>query len=166
MRTDAPDFERILQCLIRREVNFIVVGGVAAVLQGAPISTFDLDILYQHTPENLTRLLAALEELDAVYRGRGADRLAPAADHFTGQGHALLVTSAGPLDVLGMIGQNHAYEALQDSVVSMSLGALAVPVLDLSVLVQLKEELDREKDRATLPILRRILQEEEGDGRV
>lgn len=43
---------------MRHEVELIIVGGVAAVLEGAPILTLDLDILYHQTPENTTRLLA------------------------------------------------------------------------------------------------------------
>jgi hypothetical protein len=38
--------------LVAHDVEFIVVGGVAAVLQGAPVVTFDLDILHRRTPEN------------------------------------------------------------------------------------------------------------------
>ncbi len=38
----APDFLEILRGLLRHEVDFILVGGVAAILEGAPVSTFDL----------------------------------------------------------------------------------------------------------------------------
>lgn len=54
-------FHSILQTLVNHRVEFIVVGGVAAVLRGAPISTFDLDVVQSTTAENVTRLLAALE---------------------------------------------------------------------------------------------------------
>ncbi len=45
------DFYSILDALVRHRVDFIVVGGVAAVLEGAPISTFDLDIVYNRSDE-------------------------------------------------------------------------------------------------------------------
>jgi hypothetical protein len=54
--------------LIRPEVEFVVVGGAAAVINGAPVATFDLDILHRRTPENVRRLVAALTELDATFR--------------------------------------------------------------------------------------------------
>jgi hypothetical protein len=36
--------QQINRVLVAHEVEFIVVGGVAAVLQGAPITTQDLDL--------------------------------------------------------------------------------------------------------------------------
>ncbi|MEJ7733835.1 MAG: hypothetical protein WKG00_32155 [Polyangiaceae bacterium] len=47
------------------EIDFIVVGMAAAVLQGVPATTLDLDIVHQRTPANVDRLLAVLAELDA-----------------------------------------------------------------------------------------------------
>lgn len=45
MRSAAPDFFGIFETLITHDVVFIVVGGVCAVLNGAPINTFDLDVV-------------------------------------------------------------------------------------------------------------------------
>ncbi len=58
----APRFKDALDVLARHGVEFVVVGGVAAVLAGAPISTFDLDIVPARSPANLARLLSALTE--------------------------------------------------------------------------------------------------------
>lgn len=55
---------KLLEVLIRHRVDFVVVGMTAGVLQGAPLSTFDLDVVYSRAPENLTRLLAALREVE------------------------------------------------------------------------------------------------------
>jgi len=63
-----PKFKDALEVLARHHVDFIVVGGVAAVLGGAPISTFDLDIVHDRAPTNVARLLSALTDLDARYR--------------------------------------------------------------------------------------------------
>ncbi len=64
----ANRFARVLDALVRHEVRFIVVGGVAAVLQRVPITTVDFDILHDRAPDNVERLLAALRDLDATYR--------------------------------------------------------------------------------------------------
>ena len=45
-----------------REVRYVVIGGIAAVLHGVPRATFDLDILIDPTLVNARRLLAALTE--------------------------------------------------------------------------------------------------------
>jgi hypothetical protein len=56
--TTGPDFEKLLTELTGYGVDFIVVGGVAAVLQGAPIMTLDLNILCSADGQNITRLCA------------------------------------------------------------------------------------------------------------
>ncbi len=50
-----PDFLGTLSVLAAHKVDFIVVGGVSAVLQGAPIATFDLDIVHSRGPANTWR---------------------------------------------------------------------------------------------------------------
>ncbi|HTR34303.1 MAG TPA: hypothetical protein VMH80_00275 [Bryobacteraceae bacterium] len=52
----ASDFLAILRTLNEYGVEFIVVGGVGAVLQEAPISTFDLDVVHSRSIENAGRL--------------------------------------------------------------------------------------------------------------
>ena len=59
-------FFSVLQTLASHRVDFIVVGGVAAVLRGAPVSTFDLDLVHSTAPDNIGRLLAALESWTLV----------------------------------------------------------------------------------------------------
>ena len=63
-----PSFREILELLNKYEVEFIVVGGVAAVIRGAPVTTFDLDALVRIGEDNAERLSLALDELDARYR--------------------------------------------------------------------------------------------------
>lgn len=70
-------FRGLLQALLRHEVDFLVVGGVAAQLEGAPVVTFDLDILYDKTPENLDRLLSLVQELKARYRDPAGRHIEP-----------------------------------------------------------------------------------------
>jgi len=82
------DFHRILKTLADASVDFIVVGGVAGVLQGAPIHTKDLDILYSLDPENQARLLGALQKLGAVFRD-DPRHLEPNLSHLASRGHKL-----------------------------------------------------------------------------
>ena len=85
-------FLRILQLLESHGVEYVVVGGVAAVLQGAPVTTFDLDTLIKVDAANADRLLAALEVLEARYREHSA--LRPTRDDLLGGGHLLLLTNS------------------------------------------------------------------------
>ena len=101
-----PSFREILELLNKYEVEYIVVGGVAAVIQGAPITTFDLDALVRISDDNASRLSLALDELDAHYRGNQST-IKPTKEDILAGGHLLLLTRAGPLDVLGFIGDKY-----------------------------------------------------------
>ena len=57
MKPKKPRYFQLLELLSRHDVDFIVTGGVAAILEGVPITTLDLDIVYDRAPENLERLL-------------------------------------------------------------------------------------------------------------
>jgi hypothetical protein len=156
----STDFFAILEVLVRHKVDFVLVGGVAAVLQGAPINTFDLDIVQSREPGNITRLVNALRELDAVYRMQPERRLQPNSSHLSSAGHNLLVTKFGPLDVLGTIGHGHGWDELAARTDTVTLGeGLSVAVLNLPMQIAVKEEVAGEKDAHALPILRRTLEE-------
>jgi len=154
-----PDFLRILEILAKHEVDFIVVGGVCAVLHGAPVTTFDIDMVHSRAPENLDRLISALQKLDAYYRGHEDQRLTPDLSHLSSPGHQLLVSKFGPLDLLGTIGSGHGYEALFEHTVELEAGGLLLRILTLERLIEIKEETGSDKDKAVLPILRRTLEE-------
>ncbi|HEX3476305.1 MAG TPA: hypothetical protein VHT91_14870 [Kofleriaceae bacterium] len=154
-----PKFKEALEVLARHRVDFVVVGGVAAVLEGAPISTFDLDIVHDRSPANVARLLSALADLDARYRDLTGRVLRPEARGLEGEGHHLLLTRCGPLDVLGRIGHGRGYQELIGDSALRQLGEIPVHVLRLEALIRTKVEAGRDKDRAVLDILRRTLQE-------
>jgi hypothetical protein len=156
-------FLSILQTLVDHGVDFIVVGGVAAALRGAPLNTFDTDVVHALEANNLERLLDTLEGLDAYYRLQPERRLRPDASHLATRGHQLLMTRFGPLDLLGAIGNGRTYVDLMPHTGELLLRSdLRVRVLDLETLIAVKEEVGGEKDLATLPILRRTLAESRG----
>lgn len=154
-----PKFREALEVLVRRRVDFVVVGGVAAVLGGAPISTFDLDIVHDRSPDNVARLMMALADLDARYRDFSGRVLRPQPGPLEGAGHHLLLTSCGPLDILGSISGNRSYTDLASDCVTHTIDAISFRVLSLAALIREKVETGRDKDRAMLSILRRALEE-------
>lgn len=120
-------FRHIIETFHRHEVEFAVVGGVAAVLHGAPVTTFDLDTLVLVSEDNARRLLAAFAELEARCRGH-ATIIRPERRDILAGGHLLLATNAGPLDVLGFIGRQDRFEDLRHEIACMDLAGLPVPV--------------------------------------
>jgi hypothetical protein len=132
---------------------------VAAVLQGAPTVTFDLDVVHSTDPANVIRLMKALKALQALDRFQRHKRLKPAASHLTSPGHQLLMACFGPLDLLGRIGNGRAYADLLPNSVRIPVARnLLVRVLGLKALIEVKLETAGEKDLAALPVLRRTLE--------
>ncbi len=159
MQNPSTDFPALLRTLVAHEVDFVIVGGIAAVLQGAPLATFDLDVVHSREAGNIDRLLSALQDLRAYYRGRGEQRLLPTSMHLASPGHQLLSTCFGPLDLLGTIGESLSYNDILPWTVELEVEGLCFRVLDLGKIIELKEQLGQEKDLAVLPLLRKTLQE-------
>jgi len=154
-----PDFPRLLRTLVEHDVHFIVVGGIAAVLQGATFSTFDLDIVHSRKPDNVERLTRAFDCLDARYRSR--QDVAPTCHHLLSPGIQLLSTIHGPLDLLGSIEGGRDYDSLLPYTKVLDVGLKSgVCVLTLAMLLSLKEASSEPKDQNQALILRRVIQEE------
>ena len=148
----------LLGVLVRHEVEFVVVGGVAAVINGAPITTSDLDILHRRTPENVRRLVAAVTEIDATFR-TDSRKIRPNESHLLGPGHALLQTTLGVLDSLGTIETSTTYEDVLVDTFVTEVAGLSIRALTLERLIKVKEQTGRPKDLRMLPELRATLAE-------
>jgi predicted nucleotidyltransferase len=149
-----------LRALHDAQIDFILVGGFAAVCNGVPVVTLDVDIVHSRDAGNVARILPFLESIDAIFRIQPDRRIRPNASHLSGRGHLNLLTSLGQLDLLCTIGQDLTYEDLLPSSEEMEIAdGLCIRVLNLEKLIQIKSELHGEKDRAVLPILRRTLEE-------
>ena len=114
-------FASILRLLAENDVELIIVGMLAGVLQGAPLTTGDVDIVHRRTPENVKRLLKVLREIDAVYR-HDPRRLSPNESHLMGSGHQLLESKFGDIDCLGTIDGGKTFESLIGSAVLLNIG--------------------------------------------
>lgn len=150
-------FAELLAALAVRHVDYILVGGAAAVLAGAWLATEDLDIVPDLAPANLERLLAALADLDAVYFDPAGREIRPDLDKLRSFRLSLLRTRLGRLDVLREIGSGLDYAALAARAVDYDLGGVRVRAADLETQIAAKEAAGRDKDRAHLPILREAL---------
>jgi hypothetical protein len=144
--------------LAASRIEFILVGGLAAVAQGAPVTTHDVDIVPRRSSANIDLLHQFLCARGSYYRGR-QDRLEPTRDALLGPGHHLLSTDLGPLDVLGAIEGGRDYDALLPRSMPLKLDDHPLHVLSLSMLVELKRESSRAKDKLMLLILEAMLQD-------
>ncbi len=156
----SPRLTTLLEKLASSDVEFIVVGLLAAVAQGAPVTTHDVDIVHRRTPENVARLVDLLvNTLDARYRERSERVLRPTAENLAGPGHSLLRTNLGPLDVLGAIEGGRDYEALLPLSRRIEFAGYPVCVLGLETIIELKRGSTRAKDQLVLPVLEETLRQ-------
>jgi hypothetical protein len=150
-------FLDILQILARHQVDYILVGGVAAILEGAPVSTFDVDIVVPWESENNARLLVALRELNSRYLDPAGRQIVPDESRLSSFRMHRLVTDHGPLDVMHSIGDNLTYADLTSDTHEYDVAGFQVRTLKLEKVILSKEQANRDKDKAALHTLRRAL---------
>lgn len=153
-----PKLVEILRVLHAHHVEMIIVGGMAAVIGGAPIVTRDVDVLRARSAENVERLLRAFEQLDAIFRG-DSRKLRPNASHLVGPGHLLLDTRYGVLDVLGTIEESTTYDDVLADTAWVDLGGFEVRVLSLERLLEVKRKLKRPKDQLMVLQIEAVIDE-------
>lgn len=155
----ALKFDEILRVFVRNEVEFIVVGGIAAILQGSPLTTEDVDVVYLSSETNNFRLAKALGELEAHYFDPAGRQIEPDAARLASMRVHLLKTRCGRVDVLRTVGKDLAFQDLVGKSRVLEVEELRVRVLDLETIIETKEHADRPKDRYQLLFLRQLLAE-------
>ena len=153
------DLEALLAALAEAGLEYIVVGGAAAVLHGAPVTTQDLDVVYRRSPDNLDRLESLLARVDAVARDPAGRHLRPNRSHLEAGGVLRLDTSLGPLDPMAKLHDGRGYDDLLSHSDTIDAEGLVLRVLDLPTLIEVKVAANRAKDRLMLPVLLALLAE-------
>ena len=156
---DAVSIVRVLQA---RGVDFVVIGGYGAILHGAPHVTDDLDVVPDTSAASLQRLSEALLELDARIRTASEPRGVPFAHDARSLSEVRvwnLVTKHGNLDLTFEPSGTAGYDDLQRDAVTIEVRGVEMPVASLADIIRSKEAAGRDRDRAVLPTLRRLLAE-------
>lgn len=157
--------ERLIHLLVKHQVRFVVVGGVAATLHGSAMITGDVDVAYERKKENLARLADALREAHADLRGVEEDLpFSPDQPTLQAGTNFTFITDLGNLDCLGWIEGIASYEALASHAVVMRIGDDDVQVASLDDLIAMKQAAGRSKDRIAVLELDEIkkMREEQG----
>jgi hypothetical protein len=154
----SADLTTLLERLLAAEVEVVLVGGLAAVVQGAPVTTFDVDVVHRRTGENVDRLITFLTSIGARYRNHPGPPLPPKRSALLGPGHSLFMTDLGPLDALGAIEGGADYDQLLPESLPVPMGGRTVHVLSLAKIVALKRASSDPKDKLRLPVLEAVLQ--------
>jgi hypothetical protein len=148
----------LLATLRRHDVEFIVIGIVAALAHGYPMTTRDLDVTPSREHGNVERLAGALRVLHAKLRTPGELVDFPIeASYIAAVDSWTLVTSHGELDILFAPEGTQGYDDLRRDAVEVTLG-VPVFVASLRDVIRMKEASKRPKDIAQLPALRQTLE--------
>jgi hypothetical protein len=128
-------------------VDFVVIGGIAAIAHGSARVTQDLDITYSKEPVNLDALGRVLQELDV--RPRGVDDEVPFVPDATTLRRSEMLTldtKAGPLDLLGSPPGAPPYTELRKGAERITIGNAAVFIASIDHLVAMKLAAGRPRD--------------------
>jgi hypothetical protein len=159
------DFKALLRILTETDVEFIVIGGVAAAAHGAARATFDLDVVYRRTAENIDRLVLALTPYHPYLRGAppGLPFRWNAATIRSGLNFTL-TTDIGDLDLLGEVTGGGSYDMLAASTVLIRAFGTDCRLLNLDRLIEVKRASGRPKDFEVIAELETIRDSERARG--
>ena len=156
------DFRALLSRLLSAEVEFILVGGVAANIHGSARATYDVDIVYRRSPENMSRLVDCLSPLQPYLRGAPSGLpFALDLDTLRRGLNFTLTTSAGDLDLLGEVTGAGSYDDLLPATETVTLFGATCRCATLEALIRMKRAAGRPKDIEALAELE-ALREERG----
>lgn len=147
-----PILVRVARLLRDHRLEAVLIGNAAAALQGAPVTTVDLDFLFRKTPVNLRKLKAMATELGAVvlrpyYPASGLFRLTRDEDGLQ-------------LDFMATIHGVSSFASLRSRASTITLDGAPLLVASLADIIRSKREAARPRDVAVLPVLERVLEEQ------
>jgi predicted nucleotidyltransferase len=156
----AVDLAQIIPPLVSAKVDFILIGGMAAILHGSARVTFDVDLLYSRSDENIQRLATALVPYQPCLRD------APVGLPFAWDAKTIrsglnftLTTSVGGVDLFGEVAGGETYQDLLAHSFDVDAFGVRFKCIDLPTLIRIKEAADRPKDREAVAELRVLLEE-------
>lgn len=150
--------ERIIAALNDHQVDYVVIGGMGAILQGAQLPpTMDIDVTPANDRDNLARLAAALKDLGATLRAPGLPEGVPIPldeRTFDRMTTMTFFTREGPFDVALRPDGTEGYDDLVRAAIRVDFHGHPVPVAALDDIIRSKNAAGRPKDRAALAELR------------
>lgn len=156
----AVDLAQVIPPLVAARVDFILIGGMAAILHGSARVTFDVDLLYSRSEENIQRLANSLAPHKPYLRD------APPGLPFVWDAKTIrgglnftLTTKLGDIDLLGEVARGESYQDLLSHSLEVEAFGVRFKCIDLPTLIRIKEAADRPKDREAVAELRVLLEE-------
>ncbi len=148
-----PLLRRVAALLAKHRLDAVLIGNAAAALQGAPVTTLDLDFMFRKTPANLRKLRRIADDLDAVvfmpyYPASELYRISRDRDSLQ-------------VDFMAKVSGIRSFEGLKSRAEAARFGDHPIRVASLADVIKSKQAANRPEDRAVLPILRRTIREKQ-----
>ena len=154
------NLSELMRRLISSQVEFVLVGGFAAVAQGATLVTRDVDICCRFSEPNLMRIQKAFADLHPVHRTRSDLPLTLTPEQCASLKNLYLKTDLGTVDCLGgVLGVGDFEQVLKHSI-EVELPQGKCRVLDIETLIRAKEAMNRDHDRITVKHLKEIQEQQ------
>ncbi len=149
------DARELFRALSRHNVNYLTIGGIAIQAHGGQRLTLDLDVAIAASTDNVTRLSAALLDLDARILGPDGQRSrsVPSAPLLASSDQWHLITVHGPLDILTLPAHLGSFEAMRARAHEVPLGDLFIPIAHRDDLLKMKRAAGRPQDLADIQLL-------------
>jgi predicted nucleotidyltransferase len=146
-----PILNRVAELLHKHKLDAVLIGNAAAALQGAPVTTLDLDFMFRKTARNLQKLKKFAHDLDAVI----LRPYFPVSDLYrvSRDGSGLQI------DFMVRVDGIRSYEALRSRSTAATFAGCEIRVASLEDVIHSKTSANRPQDRAVLPLLRRVVRE-------
>jgi hypothetical protein len=150
----ALDVRELFRMLAEHNVDYLVIGGVAAQVHGRRRTTKDLDVTPSPDPANFERLAAALVALDARQGGIGPSAPTPTADQLRLAAIAPpLVTRHGELHIINQAPGAAAYEAMRTRALAIDLDGVDILIVSVDDLIRMKQTSGRPRDLEDIQVL-------------
>ncbi len=148
-----PIIAAVARALREQDFEAILIGNAAAALQGAPVTTVDLDFLIRKTPANLRKLKAIAKAMDAVVF----------KPHYPVSGLFRLIRDDDGLqvDFMTRIHGVRSFNSLRARACEVGVGEEKIVVAALTDIIASKRAADRPRDRAVMHVLEKTLREAE-----
>ncbi len=158
------NLKALLELLLQNEIDFVLAGGLACVVHGSPIVTYDIDICISIDEEQVAKLRSALKDISP--RHRMNPNFKPSFSEFPanldGVKNIYLETDLGVLDIMSALEPVGDFKRVKENAVTVTLFGYPCKVVSLRDLIHIKETMTRPKDKETLLHLKELLRKTEG----
>jgi hypothetical protein len=148
---------KLVERLIAARVEFVLVGGFAAVAHGVTLVTQDIDVCCPFAPANLRRIESAVTDLHPVHRMTPQKLPFVLTEELCGSlKNVYLDTDFGPLDCLSEVLGIGSFDEVKKRSIELSLPIGICPVLNIDALIAAKAAMNRTRDRMAISQLKAI----------